>query len=109
MRLRAIVLVLRKNGFFHTGEAEIFRLYDPTFQGFSQAKVKAVRKRNGWGVALILQPSKIDQDFNVPTLFLSEKEFWDIYEAFRESDRLTVKMLGRGFHSIRIPDEIILE
>ena len=107
--VRVLALIVRKDGYFYTGEADIFRIYDPTFTGFPYKRVKARRKGNGVGVALILKPSPVDRDFGVPTLFITERLFWDIYEAFRVSDQLTYKLLGRGFKSIRPPDEIFME
>ena len=108
MRLRAIVLILRKDGLFHLDEAIIHSNFDG-WKGFSKLKVEAAYPRAGYGVALVLKPSPVDRDFGVPTLFITEKLFWDIYEAFRVSDQLTYKLLGRGFKSIRTPDEIFME
>jgi len=96
MRLRAVVIIMRKNGYFHTQDAVIYRSYDG-FQGFSKPKVPAVYPRNGWGVALILKQSQADQDFGVPILFLSEDEVTVIREAFTKSDELTYNLLGHGW------------
>ena len=100
MKLRAVVIVLRKNQVFHTGDAIIHRSYD----GFSDFPITFVpayyRKNNpvdGYGVALILQPSPADQDFGVPILFLSADELQVITEALDKSDKLTEKLLGRGW------------
>ena len=100
MKLKAVVIILRKNQVFHTGEALIYRSYRG-FTGFPTPSVPAYyRKDNsidGYGVALILEPSPADQDFGVPTLFLSEDETTVIDEAFNKSDELTEKLLGRGW------------
>jgi hypothetical protein len=100
MRLKAVVIILRKNQVFHTEEAIVYRSYHG-FTGFSTPSVPAYyRKDNsidGYGVALILEPSPADQDFGVPILFLSEDEASVIGEAFDKSDELTEKLLGRGW------------
>ena len=95
-RLRAIVLVLRKDGVFHLDRARVVRSYDG-WSRFPVAKVKAVYPRNGWGVALILQHSQVDLDFRTPTLFLTQEQLETIQEAMRQSDQLTHKLLGRGW------------
>jgi len=104
MRLKAVVIILRKNQVFQTGDAIIYRSYRG-FTGFSIPSVPAYyRKDNpvdGYGVALILDPSQADQDFGVPILFLSEDETAVIREAFDKSDDLTEKLLGRGWNGKR--------
>jgi len=101
MRLRAIVLILRKNGYFHLGETRIVRSYDG-WNGFGNRKVKAAYPRAGYGVALILKPSQVDEDFGVPTLFLTQEQLEAIQEAMEKSDELTYRLLGRGwFHGKR--------
>jgi hypothetical protein len=100
MRLKAVVIVLRKNQVFHTGDALIYRSYGG-FSGFPTASVPAYYRKNnpidGYGVAVILEPSPADQDFGVPILFLSEDEVNTIREAFDKSDALTEELLGRGW------------
>lgn len=100
MRLRAVVIILRKNQVFHTGDAIIHRSYGG-FSGFPITSVPAYyRKDNpldGFGVALVLKSSPADQDFGVPTLFLSAEELQVITEALDKSDELTEKLLGRGW------------
>lgn len=100
MRLRAVVIILRKNQIFHTGEAIIYRSYH-SFSSFPVASVPAYYRKNnpidGYGVATILEPSPADQDFGVPILFLSEDEVCVIREAFDKSDRLTRDLLGHGW------------
>ena len=101
MRLRAIVLILRKDGFFHLGETRIVKSFDG-WNGFGNRKVKAVYPRAGYGVALILKPSQIDEDFGVPTLFLTQEQLETIQKAMDESDELTHRLLGHGwFHGKR--------
>ena len=96
MRLRAIVLILRKDGLFHLDETRIVKSFDG-WNGFGNRKVKAVYPRAGYGVALILKPSRVDEDFGVPTLFLTQEQLEIICEAMRESDELTHRLLGRGW------------
>ncbi|MBT0160748.1 hypothetical protein G4O51_12280 [Candidatus Bathyarchaeota archaeon A05DMB-2] len=100
MRLRAVVIILRKDGFFHTGEAIIHRSYD-NFTGFPHKQVPAVRRFNGWGVALVLRTSQVDADFGAQTLFLEEQHLRVIEEAFHKSDELTHDLLGHGWNGVR--------
>jgi hypothetical protein len=104
LRLRAVVIVLRKNQVFQTADALVYRSYRG-FTGFSVPSVPAYyRKDNpvdGYGVALILEPSAADQDFGVPIMFLGEDESLTIREAFDKSDDLTEKLLGRGWNGKR--------
>jgi hypothetical protein len=104
MKLKAVVIILRKNQVFQTGDALVYRSYHG-FTGFSTPSVPAYyRKDNpvdGYGVALILEPSPADQDFGAPILFLSEDEATAIDEAFDKSDDLTEKLLGRGWNGKR--------
>lgn len=94
------MIILRKNQVFHTGDAIIHRGYGG-FKGFSIPSIPAYYRKNkpvdGYGVALILQPSPADQDFGVPILFLSEDQLNAIREAFTKSDELTHELLGRGW------------
>jgi len=96
MRLKAVVIILRKNRFFHTGDAIIYRKYGelPKLKG---PKIEAIRKGDGYGVALLLEPSQVDTDLGVPTLFISADEIQAITEALDKSDKLTEKLLNRGW------------
>ena len=94
-------MILRKDGLFHLDEARIVRSYDG-WNGFGNRKVKAAYPRAGYGVALILKPSQVDEDFRVPTLFLTQEQLEAIQEAMEKSDELTYRLLGRGwFHGKR--------
>ena len=90
------MIILRKNGFFYTGDVIIYRKYGelPRLRG---PKVEAVRKGDGYGVALLFEPSRVDVDFGVATLFISADEIQAITEALDKSDELTEKLLGRGW------------
>ena len=100
MRLNAVVIILRKNQVFHTGDAIVY-CSDGGFSGFPVSHVPAYYRKNnpidGYGVALILQSSTADQDFGVPILFLKEDQICTIRKALDKSDELTEKLLGRGW------------
>ena len=103
MRVKAITIVLRKDGFFHTGDAIIYRNFNH-FKGFKPLRVKAYRRRDGvpgYGVGVILEPSQVDLDFKVPIWFPSVDELRTIESAMDESDRLTESLLGRGWTGVR--------
>jgi len=95
-----VVIVLRQNQVFLTGEAITHRNYGG-FKGFPINVVPAHYRKNnpvdGYGVALILESSPADQDFGVPILFLSAEEVNAIREALDKSDDLTEKLLNRGW------------
>ena len=103
MRLKAIVIIPRIRGWFRLKEAIVCRSWG--FRGFTVNQVEAAYRRHdpiaGYGVALILGSSQVDQDFQVPTLFLREDELQSIREAMAESDRLTERRLGRGWRGAR--------
>ena len=97
----AIFIMLRSNLLFHLDEIRIVKSFDG-WNGFGNRKVKAKYPGNGWGVALILKPSQIDEDIGVPTLFLTQEQLEAIQEAMEKSDELTYRLLGRGwFHGKR--------
>jgi len=93
------VIIPRIQGYFRLKEAIVHRSWG--FRGFNVEQVQAAYRKNnpcdGYGVALVLQSSQVDLDFKVPTLFLREDELRSIREAMRESDRLTERILGRGW------------
>jgi len=109
VKLAAVVIILRKNQAFDTGNAIIHR----SFGGFTQFPLPAVpaayrsnKPVDGYGVALILQASQADVDFGVPTLFLTADDVDIIKEAFDKSDKLTHDLLGRGWGGRRPYAEI---
>jgi len=97
VRVDAVTLVLRRGGFFHTGEAIIHRRYGG-FTGFPVHGVKAAYRSGdlvpGYGVAVVMKPSQVDLDFCMPVWFPSEDEVLDICEAMDRSDELTAKILS---------------
>lgn len=101
MRVKAIVIIPRLQGQFILDQAEIFRRYE-AFTGFQKRAVEAIRKGEGFGVALVLEPSQLDDDFGMPTVFLDQRHVDEILEAFKRSDELTYVYRGRGwFHGDR--------
>ena len=103
MRLKGIVIIPRKDQVFRTAETIVVKTKG--FRGFAMDQVPAYyRKENpvdGYAVALILDPSPADVDFQVPILFLGEIELRIIKEALDRSDDLTHKLLGRGWNGSR--------
>jgi len=99
MRLRAIMIILRKNGYFHTRDAITYITFGSKPFRFPVDRVPAARKGEGYGVALILEPSQADKDFRIPILFPTEAQVRLILEAFERRDELTGRLLGRGWIS----------
>lgn len=96
MKLKAIAIIPRINGQFHLDQAVIFRSYD-NFTAFQKTKVEAIRKGEGYGVALILEPSQLDSDFAIPALFLDQQHVDALIDAMKKSDELTYKHRGSGW------------
>ncbi len=95
-----MVIILRKDQVFDTAGAIIHKNYG-TFSGFFVDQVPAARRSNspvdGYGVGLVLDPSRADYDFHTQILFLTENDVCDLLDAFVHSDELTQKLLGRGW------------
>ena len=85
MRVKEILVVLRKDGFFH----------------YQDRRIPAVRPGDGYGVMVILEPSQIDTDFGTYVWVPSQDELEQIQKALRKSDELTHELLGRGWAGIR--------
>jgi len=89
MRVKEIAVILRRGGFFY----------------YKDQVIPAVRPGNGYGVALLLEPSQVDKDFNLPTgegvLFVSAKQIKEIVDALDRSDQLTFEMLKCGWKGER--------
>jgi len=81
VRVKRILVVLRKDGFFYHGSR----------------RIPAVRPGQGYGVLVELEPSGIDQDFGTPIWVPSQDELERILQAMRESDKRTHELLGRGW------------
>jgi len=81
VRVKRILVVLRKDGFFHHGNR----------------RIPAVRPGEGWGVMVELEPSDIDQDFGFPVWVPSQDEIDEILRALKKSDELTHELRGRGW------------
>ena len=113
MRLKAVVIILRKDGYFRLADAIIHRSWG--FRGFPYEKVKAYYRKDkpvdGYGVACIFELSSADIDFfpegwvtedlyrkgRYLIWFPKEEETKAIQEALNRSDYLTEKLLGRGW------------
>lgn len=94
--MKAIAIIPRVGGEFHLDQALIFRSY-AQFKGFVKDKVEAVRKGEGFGVALVLEPSQVDEDFGEHCLFLNQDHVDALMDAFKKSDELTYKLKGKGW------------
>ena len=96
MRLWAIVIIPRKDRVFLLDETIIIRSWG--FERFRVKRAPSTRKApNGYGVAMILQPSPIDEVLGYPTLFIKADELEDLIKAMDRSDDLTHKMIGHGW------------
>lgn len=85
MRIRDMPLITRLNGCFH----------------WRDRKISAVHKGSGVGVALYLERSQVDEDFDLPLkeglLFLSLEEWKDIGVHFKKSDVATMRLIKHGW------------
>lgn len=88
---------MRRDGYFHTGQALIHRRYG-NFKGFIAKRIKAAYRSSdlmpGYGVAVVMKPSQADLDFCMPVWFPSEDEIEAIREAMDRSDELTSRILN---------------
>ena len=102
MKVKAIVLIRRSDGFFDLENSKIFRNFN-RFRGFRVKQVPAVRRPDlpGWGVAVVFEESQVDLDFQEKVWFPSVQELQAIQDAMDESDRLTERILGRGWTGVR--------
>jgi len=81
VRVKRILIVLRKDGFFHHGDR----------------RIPAVRPGQGYGVMVLLEPSQIDTDFGTYIWVPSQDEIEQIQRALKKSDELTHELRGRGW------------
>lgn len=100
MRVKGIKLVKRFNGFFELDDGR---------------RIPAVHRGNGYGVVVVLEPSKLDVDFGLPEiafrilrefgavfyLFLEADQLEELQHKFKESDELTHRLLGHGWSGKR--------
>lgn len=85
MRVKKICLIKRLDGFFE----------------FEGRRIPAVHPGDGYGVALVLEPSVVDQDFGCYIVFLSEEDRLKINELFHKSDKETLRLLRRPWKGPR--------
>jgi hypothetical protein len=78
MRIRNIVVVLRKDGFFH----------------WNGQFVKAFYPGKGYAVMVFLEASPIDKDFETYVWVPSVEEVEEILNSFDKSDELTCQLRG---------------
>lgn len=85
MKIRDIPYITRLNGFFR----------------WRNRKIPAIHKGDGVGVALHLERSQVDEDFELPLkeglLFLSLEEWKDLAVHFKKSDVATMRLLKHGW------------
>jgi len=81
VRVKRILIVLRKDGFFY----------------YEGQRIPAVRPGQGYGVMVLLEPSQIDTDFGTYIWVPSQDEIEQILRALKKSDELTHELKGRGW------------
>jgi len=85
MRIRDIPHITRLSGFFH----------------WRGQRVPAIHKGDGVGVALYLERSQVDEDFDLSLkeglLFLSLEEWKDLAVHFKKSDLATMRLIKHGW------------
>jgi hypothetical protein len=101
LRVKAIVLVPRKDGRWLLDKAVVFKRYG-SFVEFKDRKwlrermPKAYRKGDGVGVLTIFRaPTKIDGDIGEFAVFFDWEHIKDLEEAFDKSDELTAKLTNK--------------
>ena len=97
LRLKAIVLIPRRDGILRLSEAQrVIVLGD--WEGFRADSVPSVRSSpNGWAVGVVMDHSPIDDLAGAFLWFPKDWELQEILKAMDQSDRLTEKILGRGW------------
>ena len=97
MRLKAIVLIPRRDGVLRLSEAEAVIALGG-WSGFKVDKVPSVRPTmNGYAVAVVMEHSLIDEASGCNLWFPKAWELEFLMKAMDRSDRLTHEMLGHGW------------
>jgi hypothetical protein len=97
LRLKAIVLIPRRDGVLRLCEAERIIVLGG-WRGFEAEAVPSVRSSpNGWAVAVVMEQSPIDEASGADLWFPKAWELDEILKALQRSDRLTHRMLGHGW------------
>ena len=112
MRLKAILLIPRRNGILRLSEAEKI-ITIGSWSGFKAAEVKSTRPTpDGVAVGVVMDHSPID---DLAGAFLWFPKAWQlemILDALDRSDQLTHRMIGHGWNRgprpyIRLEDFIL--
>jgi len=112
LRLKAIVLIPRRDGILRLSEAEKIIVFGD-WEGFRVDSVPSVRSApNGWAVGVVMRRSPIDDLIGAFLWFPKACDIDLITEAMNRSDRLTHDMLGHGWSRgprpyIRLEDFIL--
>ncbi len=97
MRLKAIVLIPRRDGVLRLSEAEnVIAL--GSWEGFKADMVPSVRSSpNGYAVAVVMEHSPIDGAAGCNLWFPKAWQLEELLKAMNRSDELTHMMLGHGW------------
>ncbi|RLG96196.1 hypothetical protein DRO29_05100 [Candidatus Bathyarchaeota archaeon] len=97
MRLKAILLIPRREGILRLSQAETV-IAIGSWEGFKAREISAFRPTpDGWAVAVVFQGSPIDEKAGCNLWFPQAGEIQDILKAMDRSDYLTAEVLGRGW------------
>jgi len=98
MRLKAILLIPRKGGILRLCEAEPVIVVGSSWEGFKAREIPSVRPTpDGWAVAVVMEPSPIDEKAGTPLWFPKAWQIEDIEKAMDRSDKFTADLIGRGW------------
>ena len=97
MRLKAIVLIPRRDGILCLSEAENMIALG-SWEGFKVDAVPSVRPTmNGYAVGVVMESSPIDEAAGVPLWFPKAWHLEEILKALQRSDELTHELIGHGW------------
>ena len=97
MRLKAIVLIPRRDGVLRLSEAESIIALEG-WNGFRADMVPSVRPTmNGYAVGVVLEHSPIDDEAGACLWFPKAWQLEELLKALQRSDELTHMMLSHGW------------
>jgi len=97
MRLKAIVLIPRRDSVLRPSEAEAVIALGG-WSGFKVDAVPSVRPTmNGWAVAVVMEHSPIDEASGCSLWFPKAWHIEELLKAMQRSDELTHELLGHGW------------